>query len=59
MYLPVKKRLLVSILGNARSDGSRNIARVGKLMNKIAADDGQKFPRRYDDKAILSKEPKK
>jgi len=45
MYYPVKKRLLVSNLGNMRSDGSCNIARGGKLTNKIAVDDEQKFPR--------------
>ena len=44
MYYPVKKRLLVSDLGNMRSDGSCNIARGGKLTNKIAVDDEQKFP---------------
>jgi hypothetical protein len=54
MYYPAKKWLLVLNLGNTRPNGNCNIARAGKLMNKIAADDEQKFP-----KAIFSQGEKK
>ena len=45
MCYPVKKWLLLLNPGNMRPNGNCNIARAGKLMYKIAADDEQKFPK--------------